>query len=52
MSDIYVVVPTGYVPPTAHTTWQGAAMELVDTAASLGAALEVVNVELIDDEEE
>lgn len=46
MSDIYVVVPVGYKPPPAHTTWQGAAEELASTAG-----VEVVEVVLVEEDE-
>ena len=47
MSDIYVVVPKGYQPPPAHTTWQGAAEDLASIPGDLH---EVVNIELIEED--
>lgn len=54
MSDIYVVVPkvTSGVQPNmpAHTTWQGAAMELAKIPVVYQDLVEVQNFELIEDE--
>lgn len=49
MSDIYVVVPVGWVPPPAHTTWQGAAEELSNHKGDQ-KLMEVVNIELIEED--
>lgn len=48
MSDIYLVVPIGYQPPPAHTTWQGAAEELANLPS---AQYQVTNVELIEEKD-
>ncbi len=47
MSEIYVVVPKGYQPPPAHTSWQGASLELLGVDQD---KYEVANTELIEED--